>query len=181
MSKIANGKIYGSKASAYQVLVRPRKDIWNHDGSVLMDQRPALTAEFAFHGGEFPFENPLTGMNDTAADIRGHFFDSAQQAEEKGWTQEEHDMVVKVIDMKCKSEPEYVWEVSLAKAEKPWPTYDTAHHNQVPALAEQLGLVEQALVYEQQNSNRASVVAKLSEILERQSDQDGAEEALTAA
>lgn len=178
---IKNGKIYGSKASAYQVLVRSKKDVWNHDGSVLLDTRPPLTAEFAYHGGEFEFQNPLTGAMDRGADIRGHFFDSAQQAEEKGWSQEEHDMVVKIVDQKCQSEPEYVWEVSLAKAGKPWPTYDGVHHNQVPVLAEQLGLVAEALVYEAQNAARASVVEKLSEILARLQEQEGAEDALTAA
>lgn len=163
MAKIKNGKVYGSKASAYQILVRPRRDVWNHDGSILMDTIQPLTAEFAYHGGEFTFHNPLTGSQDIGADIRGHFFDSAQQAEEKGWTQEEHDAVVAAVDRKCKSEPEYVWEVTLAKAEKPWPTYDETHHNQVPTLAATLGLVAAAIAYEEQNKARESVLEKLRE------------------
>jgi hypothetical protein len=178
---IINGKVYGSKASAYQVLVRSAYDQWNQDGSVLLSRRPPLTAEFASHNGEVRFENPLTGQMDTGADIRGHFFDSAVQAEEKGWTQQEHDDVVAVLDRLCVQDPEHIWAHSVAKAGKPWPTYDGVHHNQVPVLAEQLGLVAEALTYEQQNANRASVVAKLSEILERLSVQEGAEEALTAA
>lgn len=177
MAKIKNGKVYGSKASAYQVLVRPRKDIWNHDGSVLMDTREPLTAEFAFHGGEFVFDNPLTGNTDVGADIRGHYFDSAQQAEEKGWTQEEHDMVVTALDRKCKSEPEYVWEVTLAKAEKPWPTYDETHHNQIPTLATTLGLVFEAIAYEEQGKNRESVLAKLREAVPQE---ESAEEIVAA-
>lgn len=178
---IKNGKIYGSKASAYQVLVRPRKDIWNHDGSVLIDQRDPLTAEFAFHGGEFTFHNPLTGADDVGADIRGHFLDSAQQAEEKGWTQEEHDMVVQALDRKCKSEPEYVWEVTLSKVAAPWPTYDSAHHNTIPQLAETLGLVGEALAYEQQEKNRPAVVEKLTELVNAAQAQDDAADLLTAA
>lgn len=178
---ISNGKTYWSKASAYQVLVRPKQDEWNRDGSVLIGSRPPLTAEFAFHNGEYTFDNPLTGQQDRAADIRGHFFDSAQQAEEKGWTQEEHDEVVGVLDRLCLSDPEHIQPHSVAKAPAPWPTYDKAHHNQVPVLAEQLGLVAEALVYEQQNANRASVVAKLSEIVEREQAVEGAEDALTAA
>lgn len=178
---IKNGKVYGSKASAYQVLVRPRKDIWNHDGSVLIDQRDPLTAEFAFHGGEFTFHNPLTGSQDIGADIRGHFFDSAQQAEEKGWTQEEHDMVVAALDRKCKTESEYVWEVTLSKVAAPWPTYDTTPHGQVVTLAEQLGLVAEALAYEQQEKNRPSVVEKLTELVNEAQAVDAAAEELTAA
>lgn len=174
---ITNGKVYGSKASAYQVLVRPRKDVWNHDGSVLLDTIQPLTAEFAYHGGEFTFHNPLTGSQDIGADIRGHFFDSAQQALEKGWTQEEHDMVVNALDRKCQTEPEYVWEVTLATVTAPWPTYDKAHHNQIPVLAEQLGLVAEALAYEQQQQQRPSVVAKLTELLQA----EVSDEELTAA
>lgn len=173
MSKIQNGKVYGSKASAYQVLVRPKIDKWNHDGTVLLDTRPPLTAEFAYHGGEFTFHNPLTGATDVGADIRGHYFDSAQQAEEKGWSQEEHDLVVQAIDRKCKSEPEYVWEVTLAKAEKPWPTYDETHHNQIPTLAKTLGLVAETLLYEEQNKNRESVLEKLrAELPQPEQDQE---------
>jgi len=158
---IKNGKVYGSKASAYQILVRPKRDIWNHDGTVLMDSVPPLTAEFAYHGGEFSFHNPLTGSQDIGADIRGHYFDSAQQAEEKGWSQEDHDLVVLKVDQKCKTEPEYVWEVTLAKAEKPWPTFDETHHNQIPTLAITLGLVAEALVYEEQNKNRQQILHTL--------------------
>lgn len=178
---ITNGKVYGSKASAYQILVRPRKDVWNHDGSVLIDTRPALTAEFAYHGGEFTFHNPLTGSQDIGADIRGHFFDSAEQAREKGWSQEEHDMVVAAVDRKCQSEPEYVWEVTLAKVAAPWPTYDKTHHNQIPVLAEQLGLVAEALAYEQQEKARPAVVEKLSELVNHAQAVDDASDLLTAA
>jgi hypothetical protein len=178
---IKNGKTYRSKASAYQVLVRPKFDQWNQDGSVLINTRPPLTAEFAYHNGEVRFQNPLTGQMDTGADIRGHFFDSAAQAEQKGWTQDEHDEVVAVLDRLCASDPEHIQPHSAAKAEKPWPTYDAAHHNQIPVLAEQLGLVVEALTYEQENANRPSVVEKLSEIVQRAADQEGAEDALTAA
>lgn len=162
---IQNGKVYRSKAAAYQVLVRPKRDIWNHDGSVLMDTVPPLTAEFAYHGGEFTFDNPLTGAKDVGADIRGHFFDSAQQAEEKGWSQEEHDMVVKTLDRLCKQTPEYVWEVTIEKATAPWPTYDDTPHGKVVELAVTLGLVSEALVYEEQNKARKSVVEGLTAAL----------------
>jgi len=162
---IKNGKVYGSKASAYQILVRPKRDKWNHDGTVLMETFLPLTAEFAYHGGEFTFHNPLTGSQDVGADIRGHFFDSAQQAEEKGWTQEEHDLVVNAVDRKCKTEPEYVWEVTLAKAEKPWPTYDEMHHSKIVETAITLGLVAESLAYEEQNKNRPSIVEGLTDAL----------------
>jgi hypothetical protein len=174
---IKNGKVYRSKAAAYQVLVRPEIKKWDATGSVVIDRIPPLTAEFAYHGGEFPFRNDLTGAMDMAADIRGHFFDSAQQAEDKGWSQEEHDIVVKVLDGLCVKAPEYIWEYSAPKVEKPWPTYDDTHHKQIPTLAETLGLVAEALQYEQQNKNRGEVVERLTAMLE----QPAEAEELTAA
>lgn len=178
---ILNGKRYHSSIAAYQVLVRPERKVWNRDGDVLIDTVPPLTAEFAYHGGEFAFDNTLTGARDVGADIRGFFFDSALQAEEKGWSQEEHDLVVSTLDKLCDRTPEYIWHHEAARIEAPWPTYDQTHHNTVPQLAEQLGLVDHALQYEQQNLNRPSIVAKLTETLNFQQAQIAAAEELTAA
>ena len=178
---IKNGKQYQSKAAAYQILIRPEIKKWDATGSVVIDTVPPLTAEFAKHLGEFGFTNPMTGGQDTAADIRGHFFDSAQQAEEKGWSQEEHDLVVRVVDGVCAQQPEYVWEWVQQHAPKPWPTYDEVHHKSIPGLAEQLGLVAEALAYEEQTKNRREVVEKLVDILDAAADADAAEDALTAA
>ena len=163
--KITGGKLYGSKASAFQVIVQGKEPIrWNAAGNPVEWQKE-LVAEFGTHLGEFLAEDFLTKSTERYADIRGHYFDSAQQAEEKGWTQDEHDMVVESVDYQCKLTPEYVWEIKAAKAEKPWPKYDDAHHNAIPGLAEQLGLVAEALVYERQNKNRESVVKGLEDKL----------------
>lgn len=174
---IQNGKQYQSKYAAFQVLVRSERKIWSPDGAVLLDTVPPLTLEFAKHFGEFAFENHLTGSSDVAADIRGHYADTAQQAEEKGWSQEEHDMVVQVVDKLCAQNPEAVWEKVSVAPVAPWPKYDETHHKSIPALADQLGLADAALVYEQQTKNRAEVVEKLTELLT----QAVAEDALTAS
>jgi hypothetical protein len=47
------------------------------------------------------------------------------------------------------------------KAAKPWPSYDDAHHNKVAALASELGLVAEALAYEQENKQRPTVIEQL--------------------
>lgn len=165
MSDIKNGKVYGSKAAAYQVLVQGAEPIKFNVLGEPIERLKELVAEFAYHGGEFTFENALTGNTDRGADIRGFFFDSAQQAEAKGWTQAEHDFVIEKLDRQCKMTPEYVWEITAKKAAKPWPTYDEVHHNAVAGLAEQLGLLSEALTYEKQNKARESVVKALSEKL----------------
>jgi hypothetical protein len=173
---IQNGKRYKSKYAAFQVLVRSQRDVWNQSGDVLLDTIPPLTAEFATHLGEFSFSNPLTGSQDVGADIRGHFFDSAQQATDKGWSQEEHDMVVTVLDKECAKNPEAVWEFVVAVPTAPWPKYDATNHNQIAGLADQLGLAAEALAYEQATKARPSVVEKLTELLA-----PAAEDALTAS
>lgn len=178
---IKNGKVYGSKAAAYQLLVRSSKDEWNADRTVVIDTRPPLTAEFAYHGGEFKYHDHLTGSTEVGADIRGHFLDTAQQAEEKGWTQDEHDLVVQLLDAQCRKTPEYVWEVTLSKVTAPWPTYDKMHHNQIASFAENAGLAVEALAYEQQEKNRPAVLEKLTELVNALQASEGAEEALTAA
>lgn len=174
---ILNGKVYRSKYAAYQVLVRPRQDVWGGpDKTVLVDQIPPLTADFAQHGAEYKVEAP-DGSEYTASSINGHFFDSAAAAEALGWSQAEHDAVVAALDRVCAQRPEEVWAHVLPKAEKPWPTYDDTHHKAIPGLAEQLGLVAEALAYEQENKARGEVVASLTEKLEAQN----AEEELVAS
>jgi len=52
-------------------------------------------------------------------------------------------------------------KVEEVKAVKPWPSYDDTHHNKVASLASELGLVPEALAYEQENKQRASVLEQL--------------------
>jgi hypothetical protein len=59
--------------------------------------------------------------------------------------------------------------VEEVKAAKPWPSYDDMHHNKVASLATELGLVAEALAYEQENKNRASVVEQLEAALPTES------------
>lgn len=58
-----------------------------------------------------------------------------------------------------------VVEKVVGLASKPWPSYDEAHHFKIPALASELGLLEEALAYEQANKNRESVISGLEEKL----------------
>lgn len=56
-------------------------------------------------------------------------------------------------------------KIEEVKAAKPWPAYDDTHHNEVASLAAKLGLVAEALAYEQENKQRASVIEKLEAAL----------------
>ena len=48
---------------------------------------------------------------------------------------------------------------------KPWASYDETHHFKIPGLAVDLGLVAEALAYEQANKNREGVVKALEDKL----------------
>lgn len=162
---IKNGKIFQSKPAAFQVIVRGKEPKERDVLGNVFTYYTELVAEFAYHGGDLIFNDPVSGKQDRFADIRGHFFDSAQQAEEKGWTQEEHDAVVRVVERQCKQMPEYVWEVTPRTLPAPWPTYDDTAAGKLATLAESLGLASEALAYEKQNKNRKQVVEDLTAIL----------------
>lgn len=57
-------------------------------------------------------------------------------------------------------------DVTAAKAvSAPWGSYDKTHHNKIPLVAEDLGLVSEAIDYERATKNRTSVLIALSEKL----------------
>jgi len=60
------------------------------------------------------------------------------------------------------------------KIHPPWPTYDRMHPNAVAGMARQVGMVEEALAYEQRRDGgpRESVVKKLEETLREPASED---------
>lgn len=173
------GKLFKSPFSGFRAQVRSEAIIYHPNTGVEINRVPALTAEFGIFGEEFDQTLP-DGSTHRSASITGGFFDSAEAAERLGWTPDEHDSVVAELERWSTRWPEAVQVFSKQPAGKPWPTFDDAHHNQISVLAEQLGLVAEALAYEVENENRESVVSKLQEIVEKQSSEAVPEE-LTAA
>lgn len=177
---MAKGKTYRSKFSAFRVNVRSEAIHVHPSTGVVISKTPPLVAEFAKHGAEYEYKT-VDGQVDKAADIRGHFFNTASAQQENKWTDEERESVEAVLDHWCERWPEAVWVTTVAKTEKPWPTYDDVHHKQIPTLAETLGLVAEALAYERENKNRGEVVEKLSELVNAAETAAVAEQSLTAA
>ena len=140
--------------------------VYTPDGSgIVREEIPALWAEFGVYGGEFAYIDPLTDQTEFGSEFRGGYFDLDAQAAEKGWSDVEKEIVARhMLSMLNKSWCQFTLH-DAPKVAPPWPTYDDAHHNQVVALAVQLGLVAESLLYEEQNKNRDSVVAKLREEL----------------
>ncbi len=177
---MGKGKRFGSKASAFQVVVQGQDPIRHPSTGDIIGHKKELVAEFAMHGKEIDVPGP-DGSIIKAADIHGHFFDSAMQAEEKGWTDEERERVEEAVLYHCKRQPGQVWLIEEQKLAQPWPTYDETHHKSIPQVAQTVGMVAEALAYEKQNKDRAEVVQRLSELLAVDAEAAEAEQALTAA
>lgn len=167
------GEVYHSRAAAYQVPVRDRTPLYAPGSGVIIGELRELTAEFAIHGREFqildeegePIPDPLSNKPEWYADIRGHCCDLDAQAEAKGWTDEEKELVRQRLDHLCLTEPHWIWKKSPVKAMLPWPNYDTFGWEKVISLAEQLDLVAETLAYEIENKNRKMVVDALQKLL----------------
>lgn len=177
------GLLFLAKAPGYVLHVRD--DVFHAplpDGSREL-ARPALVADFG-EGLTAPVAQmvaddgtPLTPYETLGAefaqrmqfaDVRGGAFDLDAAAQRYEWTEEEREFVARRMLRLC-ARPEFtdfrLWEPVAPGP--PWPTYDDAHHFRVAALAEELGLVPEALAYERATKNRSSVVegleAKLGE------------------
>jgi hypothetical protein len=174
--------VFKSKFAGFVVKVRSEATVVHPSTGVVINKIPALRCEFGEFGAEYDFEDPDGNMS-KAADIRGHVYDTDAAAAQASppWTAEEKDTVEQVLLQWCDRWPEAIWLHSEAPAVKPWPKYDETHHKSVPTLAEQLGLVAEAVTYEKQNKNRPEVVEKLTAILNGDTDTAVVEDALTAA
>lgn len=148
-------------------------------GMLPIQERPGLVADF---GGAYGSALMTPEWDDedgnTHADIRGGVFDTDEAARRLGWTEDEKRMVEEKM-LRQLADPRFVdfWLYEEVKPSAPWPTYDDAHHFKIPALAAELGLVREALAYEEATKGRESVVAALREKL----GEAAVEESLTAA
>lgn len=145
--------------------------VYNHDGTLQQEEIRPLWAEFGVYGNEYqpagadgePINDMFDGTPLRFADIRGGFFDLDTQAEEKGWSDGEKEIVARHMLRKLRDPDCLFLLAEERRVAAPWPTYDSTHHKSIPGLAVQLGLAREALVYESQNRKRAEVIEKLRE------------------
>ena len=157
----AAGLMFQSQAVAYQLIVRPRRPIY--DSGVLIGEERELVAEFGDMDAP-AIHDPDTGENYYA--IRGHFIQTLEQGRKKEWSDEERALVEKKL--LASQQPGLHWLYSAPPAEKPWPTYDQMEWRKIPPAAAQLGLAQEALAYERENENREAVVEALETALAEQ-------------
>ena len=156
-----------------RVPVQAAEPIYAGASATVIGHSKEIVAEFGVAGPEVSrldengdqVNDQYTGEPLKAVSIVGGVLDLQAQAEQKGWTPEEVEMVRAKLDYACRTEPDKVRRRSKARAAAPWATYDTIHHKKIPVLAEQLGLVAEALSYEKENKNRDEVVSKLEAAL----------------
>lgn len=148
------------KAQGHQECCRKyAAPVYTPDGSgVVREEIPALWAEFGVYGGEYRYIDPDTQREEIGSEFRGGYFDLDVQGTEKGWSDVEKEIVARHMLRLAESGRGQFALYSAPKVTAPWPTYDATHHSKVVELASTLGLVAEALLYEEQNKKRASVV-----------------------
>ena len=155
--------LYESSYTDLQVLVRSESIQYHGATGVEVGRVKALTVEFGTHSGETQIVNPISGETERHALIYGRYYDTEEAKERLGWTDDEHEAVIMTLDKLCDKQPYLIARVVMHQPEivKPWPTYDDTHWKTVPVLAEQLGLLDVALIYERANGQRDSVIEGL--------------------
>lgn len=117
------------------------------------------------HRGEYTYVDP-DGNEQVAADIAGNYFNLDAQAEIKGWTDEEKELVANRLIRACSSVPGEIKLYTKPAAPLPWAKYDEADPKAIATIAEQIGAVEAALAYERENKNRSQVVKELEAVIQ---------------
>lgn len=163
------GLVFKAKAKALGHQECCRKyaaPVYTPDGSgIVRDEIPALWAEFGVYGNEFTYEDPMTGATEIGSEFRGGYFNLDEQAREKGWEDAEKEVVARhMLTMLSKPWAQFTLH-EQARIPAPWPTYDETHHSKIVDLASTLGFVGEALIYEEQNKKRPSVIEGLREAL----------------
>jgi hypothetical protein len=121
-----------------------------------------LVADFGYISApEFPDEE-----GKMQAVIQGGVFDSEDAQKRLNWSDEERQIVEQRLLELILNPPDGASRGDVAlyeppKPTPPWPTYDSVHHNKIPTLAGELGLIEQAITYEQRTKRRESVLRAL--------------------
>jgi hypothetical protein len=189
------GLIFLSKHAGYTLALWPERYHVYPDGSREMIEPPGgaefdlglqMSREFIPEDDE---GNPITtssvlGMEDynsmtnVRADIRGGAFDLDAAVSYYGWSEEQRDMAaMKLLRIALDPRKPAVTLFEPKAPEPPWPTYDKlTNYLEIAKLADDLGLLDEALAYEMYTRKRDGVLKALRE---RQADR-AATEALTA-
>lgn len=162
------GLVFFSKHTGYQdILTRDHTyNVWP-DGTREI-ARHQLVADFADHtvtgstGTDFVSESGVPLVRHNSA---GGVFDLDATAAALGWDDGEKETAARVMLNRVADPAFHDYDLAPGPmpVSAPWPTYDDTHHFKIPVLAEELGLVGEALAYERGTKNREGVVKALEE------------------
>jgi len=129
------------------------------------DERAMARQRFSFNG--FYQEEDMVSI--VSPDYRISAFDSRLAQVEHGWTDDERELVERVLLRECELMPQDLFVIEEARAEPPWPNYDSFAGNRTQLLKK---LVEdgfelsEVLRYEQETQNRPEIVAMLEKAVD---------------
>lgn len=178
-------KFMAPKNPGYNLVAKEPEKQYFPDGRERLI-RPALIVDFAEQALGMQryagYDDAINGRSEPySALVGGGYFDTEVAQKQHGWTDEERLWVEQVLtdlaDNPPKGSEGDVKRYAAPVATPPWPTYDDMHHNSIPEMAKNSGLVAEALEYERRTKNREGLVAKLQEL----HDLEVGEESLTAA
>ena len=152
-----NGLMFQSTASNYRLAVRGTRPIY--DSGVLIGSEKELVLEF----GDPDAPSTTDEEGGVHVHFRGHYAHTLEQGKKKEWTDAERALVEKKALVT--QAPKEHWLHSKAPAGKPWPSYDAIDAKRIPQMAGELGLLDEAFLYEVENKNRKTVVDGLRELL----------------
>ena len=172
------GLVFFSKNLGYQQIIDRDHTYHRYPDGTLEIVKQQKVADFMAPGvgGSFvPADvdehgRPIARMHEEGVppifhDVAGGVFDLDTVAANKNWDEEDKETVARVL-LKLVENPAFN-DFELAPEPvapgKPWPKYDDTHHFKIASMAEELGLVDEALAYERFTKNRDGVVKALVE------------------
>jgi hypothetical protein len=151
-------------------LMADPKTGWIGSLSVKFSQEGLMKSDIDFALSYFP-EKGFTGrwldadgVTPQPLEERIGVYDTLAAQEAEDWPDELREYVEQWMLKRPNYGTDFV-ELQKLPAEKPWKNYDETHHFKIASLAADLGVVEEALAYEQENKAREGVLKALNEKL----------------
>jgi hypothetical protein len=160
-SRVVDGKTVTSVAEAYTIT--PSIPIAFNQSGLLQTDIDAALAHWKHFPGLPVEEDEVTPANPVENGRIG-VWDSVTWQGEYSLTDDDREAGENLLLSDSAYGIEYV-VIEEVKAVKPWPSYDDTHHNKIASLAAELGLTAEALAYEQENKQRATVIEQLEAVL----------------
>jgi hypothetical protein len=163
--RVIDGKTVTSQAEAY--VVTPSLPIQFSQAGLLQSDIDAGLAHWKTFPG-LPIEEDEVTPANPVENGRIGVWDSVDWQAEYSLDDADREQAEKLLLTSPYYGTEFIM-VEEVKAVRPWPSYDDAHHNKIASLAAELGLVAEALAYEQENKQRPTVLEQLEAALPTES------------